>query len=114
MTADTPFLRAIYARPLDPLPRLIYADFLDEQGRVAEAAWLRADVRLWQAPEDADPDDRRLVESEPGPEGVMSLALARSLAAVPWVAAMLFVSLGQSLAAALRGLLPGRPGGPGA
>ena len=46
---EAAFLAAIGEQPADALPRLIFADWLDEHGRADEAAWLRADVRLAQA-----------------------------------------------------------------
>lgn len=44
--ADTAFLAAIQADPCAAGPRLIYADWLDEHGRAAEAEWLRQDVAV--------------------------------------------------------------------
>jgi uncharacterized protein (TIGR02996 family) len=38
---DVPFLRAIVVRLSDRLPRAIYADWLEDHGRVAEAVWWR-------------------------------------------------------------------------
>ena len=110
---ESPFVRAVHARPLDPLPRLIFADWLDEHGRDAEAAWQRADARAAAAHPDADPDDLETIRSVSGPEGVPSLWLAKSVWEVSWAAAALFLSIGQSFAAALRGLTGwNRSGGP--
>lgn len=39
MAEDEPFLAAIFARPADALPKLIYADRLDELGRREGAFW---------------------------------------------------------------------------
>ena len=41
MRAAEPFLAAAAARPDDDLPRLIYADWLDEQGHAARAEFIR-------------------------------------------------------------------------
>jgi uncharacterized protein (TIGR02996 family) len=101
---ETAFVRAVHARPLDPLPRLIFADWLDEHGRDVEAAWLRADTRAAVAHPDPDADDLETLRSSAGPDGVPSLWLAKSVWEVSWAAAALFLSIGQSFAAALRGL----------
>jgi uncharacterized protein (TIGR02996 family) len=101
---ETAFVRAVHAQPLDPLPRLIFADWLDEHGRDAEAAWLRADARAAQAHPDPDPADVAVVQAGSGPEGVPSLWLCKAVWDVSWAAATLFLSVGQSLHAALRGL----------
>jgi uncharacterized protein (TIGR02996 family) len=101
---DTAFVHAVHARPLDPLPRLIFADWLDEHARDAEATWLRADIRAAAAHPDADPDDLHTIRTASGPDGVPSLWLAKSVWEVSWAAAALFLSIGQSFAAALRGL----------
>src|SRR5437868_1856499 len=101
---ESAFVRAVHTRPLDPLPRLIFADWLDEHGRVGEASWLRADTRAAAAHPAADPDDLHIVRTVLGPDGVPSLWLAKSVWEVSWAAAALFLSIGQSFAAALRGL----------
>lgn len=49
MSDDAAFLAAIRAAPDDDLPRLVYADWLDESGR-AEAAFLRAEYALAALP----------------------------------------------------------------
>jgi uncharacterized protein (TIGR02996 family) len=41
MMTEEAFLKAMLAAPLDSSPRLIYADWLDEQGRQDEAAFWR-------------------------------------------------------------------------
>src|SRR5581483_9915746 len=107
---EAAFLRAVHDRPHDPLPRLIFADWLDENGRVTEAAWLRADARAAAAHPDADAADLERLRETAGPDGVPSLWLAKSVWQVSWTAAALFLSLGQSFAAALRGLVPRTPG----
>lgn len=101
---ESAFVRAVHARPLDPLPRLIFADWLDEHGRDTEAAWLRADVRAAAAHPEPAPEDLQIVRTAAGPEGVPSLWLAKSVWEVSWAAAALFLSIGQSFAAALRGI----------
>lgn len=53
-----PFIRAIYARYNDPLPRLVWADYLDEQGLNGEAEILRRHVHQGMQPrQDIDPGD---------------------------------------------------------
>src|SRR5205085_3618750 len=49
------FLRAIWDRPHDDLPRLIYADWLDEHGQPERAEFIRLQCALDRLPE----DDRR-------------------------------------------------------
>jgi uncharacterized protein (TIGR02996 family) len=51
-----PFLRAILERPDDDLPRLIYADWLDEHGDPARAEFIRTQIELARLPKD---DSRR-------------------------------------------------------
>jgi uncharacterized protein (TIGR02996 family) len=71
MTHDA-FLRAIIERPDDDLPRLVYADYLDEVGDHARAEFIRVQCELAALPED-DPrrpalEDREhelLAEHEP-------------------------------------------------
>ena len=51
-----PFLRAIAAAPDDDLPRLVYADWLDEHGDPDRAEFIRAQCELARLPDD---DPRR-------------------------------------------------------
>jgi uncharacterized protein (TIGR02996 family) len=44
MTADDAFLAAIIAAPTDDLPRLVYADYLDEHGDPARAEFIRVQI----------------------------------------------------------------------
>lgn len=56
MLNDRAFFQAIRETPEDDAPRLIYADWLEEQGgaeRTARAAFIRAQCRLAALPEDA-------------------------------------------------------------
>ena len=47
MTADElALLRGVEASPDDDLPRLVYADWLDEQGRHARAEFIRVQCEL--------------------------------------------------------------------
>ncbi len=51
MDEHLPFLRAICANPADDLPRLVYADYLEESGEpdaVARAHFIRAQIALTQ------------------------------------------------------------------
>src|SRR5262245_58838195 len=60
MTSEESFLQAIIDRPDDDAPRLIYADWLEENGRTgadrARAEFIRVQVELERLPAD---DDRR-------------------------------------------------------
>lgn len=56
MTADEAFLRDIAANPDDDATRLIYADWLDENGDPARAEFIRVQIGLASLPEE---DDRR-------------------------------------------------------
>jgi uncharacterized protein (TIGR02996 family) len=50
MTPDVPFCADIAADPGDPTVSLIYADWLDDQGRHREARFLRASCILGLVP----------------------------------------------------------------
>jgi uncharacterized protein (TIGR02996 family) len=63
MSDGTALLRAIIDDPDDDAPRLIYADWLDENGDPARAAFIRAQIKLARLPQD-DPDRDRLVQTE--------------------------------------------------
>jgi uncharacterized protein (TIGR02996 family) len=56
---DTAFLRTILADPDDDAPRLIYADWLDEQGDADRAEFIRLQIRL-----------ARMESDEPGHAGI--------------------------------------------
>ncbi len=62
MSADA-FLRAIRAAPDDDLPRLVFADYLDETGDPARAEFIRVQCELAQLP-DHDPRRRDLEDRE--------------------------------------------------
>jgi uncharacterized protein (TIGR02996 family) len=51
MTDEDSFLRAITAAPDDDLPRLVYADWLDEHGRHERAEFIRLQCELARLPE---------------------------------------------------------------
>lgn len=105
MTTDhAAFVRAIHDRPADPLPRLVFADWLEEHGRPDQATWLRADVRLGESYPASDPDDVATVQTLTGPEGVPSLWLAKSLWDVASAVAALFLAAGRPALGALRAL----------
>ena len=57
------FLRAIIADPDDDLPRLVYADFLDETGDPDRAEFVRVQCRLAET-EEHDPHFRELEDRE--------------------------------------------------
>ena len=49
MTDREALVRAIIENPDDDAPRLVYADWLDEQGRDEQAEWIRAEYQYRQA-----------------------------------------------------------------
>src|SRR5688572_25485946 len=57
MTDADSFLEAIRASPDDDLPRLVYADWLEEHGEQAHAEFIRLSCHIAQ--ETLPPDDRR-------------------------------------------------------
>ena len=66
MSEEQTFLNAIAASPFDDTPRLVYADWLDEHGEPAKAAYLRLVVSLVPLLEGEDPDPaatERLLEN---------------------------------------------------
>ena len=46
MNQERALLRAVAAEPDEDLPRLVYADWLDDHGRAEWAEFIRAQVRL--------------------------------------------------------------------
>src|SRR5437868_6707171 len=56
MPTEEAFVQAIIADPDDDAPRLIYADWLDEQGESERAEFIRVQVALARMDED---DERR-------------------------------------------------------
>lgn len=50
MTNDEAFLRAIVARPDDDIPRLIFADWLDDHGEAERAEFIRVQCALAKLP----------------------------------------------------------------
>jgi uncharacterized protein (TIGR02996 family) len=56
MATDETFLSAVLANPDDDGPRLVYADWLDEQGQCERAEFIRTQIDLARRPED---DPRR-------------------------------------------------------
>src|SRR5262249_20860748 len=56
MPTEEAFIQAIIADPDDDAPRLIYADWLDEQGECERAEFIRVQVALARMDED---DERR-------------------------------------------------------
>jgi uncharacterized protein (TIGR02996 family) len=63
MSDGQALLRAILDDPDDDAPRLIYADWLEENGDAARAAFIRAQITLARLPQD-DSDRDRLVQTE--------------------------------------------------
>jgi uncharacterized protein (TIGR02996 family) len=51
-------LTAVFARPADDAPRLVYADWLDEHGEPAQAAFIRAQIDLARTDPNTDEHDR--------------------------------------------------------
>lgn len=63
MPEEQSFLDALKASPFDDTTRLVYADWLDEQGRHAEAEYLRLVVALvWPWRDDDCMESRRLLQ----------------------------------------------------
>ena len=60
MTDRDALYRAILAHPADDTPRLVYADWLQENGRPEEAEFLRVSCRL-EAAGPGDPEYAELV-----------------------------------------------------
>ena len=56
MPTENAFLQAVLADPEDDAPRLIYADWLDEQGEGERAEFIRVQCALARMDED---DERR-------------------------------------------------------
>ncbi len=112
---DDGFLRAIRDRPADALPRLVYADYVDEHGRPDEAAWLRADVRVATLFPDFDEADLAAVLQGRPIDGVVPLTvevLRAGLGDQSRRAARFFGAVGRALTAGAdelvrRGRLPG-------
>jgi len=105
------FVEAIREQPADALPRLVFADWLEEQDRCDEANWLRADLRLAESYPTSDPEDVRTVQTLKGPDGVPSLWLARSLSDISAVAAAMFLVIGRPILGFLRRLAGAAPPG---
>lgn len=59
MTIEEAFIQAIRAAWFDDAPRLIYADWLEEQGKADRAEFIRIQCRLRRVP-DSDPDKAAL------------------------------------------------------
>ena len=53
MSLETAFLAAILERPEDDFPRLVYADWLDENGDPARAEFIRLQLQLAREPPEA-------------------------------------------------------------
>lgn len=62
MPSDADFIRAVLARPDDDAPRLIYADWLDEQGQSEHAEFIRVQCAIAKMERDAGPEFWRAVE----------------------------------------------------
>ena len=57
MNHDEAFLQDILERPEEDAPRLVYADWLDDQGRATQAELIRVQIELARLPDDQS--DRR-------------------------------------------------------
>jgi uncharacterized protein (TIGR02996 family) len=58
MTEREALLEAVFATPGDDAPRLVYADWLDEHGEPAQAAFIRAQIELGRHQPDTAEHDR--------------------------------------------------------
>src|SRR5450432_1909805 len=63
MSESSALLAAILASPADDAPRLVYADWLDENGDTSRAAFIRVQVALARLPT-TDPKHAELVRIE--------------------------------------------------
>src|SRR4051795_7636039 len=61
MADDDAFLRAIIDNPDDDVPRLVYADYLDEHGDPERAEFIRAQCAVERLPP-SDPECDRLYD----------------------------------------------------
>ena len=77
MTDRDALYRAILAHPDDDTPRLVYADWLEENGRAEEAEFIRVECRL-EAGHPDDPDHVELLRSAGGIAAVARGARHRS------------------------------------
>ncbi|MDY3560908.1 TIGR02996 domain-containing protein [Gemmata sp. JC673] len=59
MSDESAFLRLICEQPDDDTVRLVYADWLEEHGQTARAAYIRGEVELANTPPGTDADERR-------------------------------------------------------
>src|SRR5262245_7236808 len=63
VTAEQGFLESITTNPEDDTPRLVYADWLDDQGQSERAEFIRLQIQLARMSED-DPQRPNLVDRE--------------------------------------------------
>ena len=80
MTDETALLRAVCSHPDDDTPRLVYADWLEEQGEPRRAAFIRAQISGLRDKPAATGIARRVVQ----PTGSPPLTFPRLLAYRPW------------------------------
>src|SRR4051794_18637183 len=64
MTDGEALLRAVLVNPADDAPRLVYADWLEENGTPGHAAFIRGQIKLAQAETHTDPRQHRDAELE--------------------------------------------------
>jgi uncharacterized protein (TIGR02996 family) len=78
------FLRSILEQPEDDSPRLIYADWLDEEGDADRAEFIRAQIRLHTLSVD-DPAHAKLVERVQSLQQEHGMEWIRQLPAIPGI-----------------------------
>src|SRR4051794_30043939 len=86
MTSEAGLLRTIIDDPDDDAPRLVFADWLEDQGELAHAAFIRAQCRLATLDED-DPARLPLLRDEAAylPQALAQLTPKKRL---PWLPRM--------------------------
>ncbi|HUR52974.1 MAG TPA: TIGR02996 domain-containing protein, partial [Gemmataceae bacterium] len=83
MTDGDALLATILAEPDEDTPRLMFADWLEEEGRRERAEFIRTQIELARTPErDVVPWNRRVVALQATEKRILALRFAE------WVAAM--------------------------
>ncbi|HUR53454.1 MAG TPA: TIGR02996 domain-containing protein, partial [Gemmataceae bacterium] len=83
MTDGDALLAAILAEPDEDTPRLMYADWLEEEGRRERAEFIRTQIALARTPErDVVPWNPRVVALRATEKRILALRFAE------WIAAM--------------------------
>jgi len=59
MTTEQSLLRTILTFPQDDTVRLVYADYLEENGKAEQAEFIRLHIKLYRQPEEMTADERK-------------------------------------------------------